>query len=68
MKRILLPTDFSSISINAIDYAVSLYKESKCEFYVLNVYRVPYATTVELMENVARQLAIVEAVMYDASI
>ena len=67
MKRILLPTDFSSISINAIKYAVSLFKESKCEFYLLNVYRVPYATNEELMENDAQQLAIVEAEMYDAS-
>ena len=67
MKRILLPTDFSSISINAIKYAVSLYKESKCEFFVLNVYRVPYATNEELMENDAQQLAIVEAEMFDAS-
>jgi nucleotide-binding universal stress UspA family protein len=67
MKRILLPTDFSNISINAIKYAVSLYKESKCEFFVLNVYRVPYATNEELMENDAQQLAIVEAEMFDAS-
>lgn len=67
MKRILLPTDFSSISLNAIKYALSLYKESKCEFYFLHVYRVPYMTNEELMENDAQQLAIVEAEMHEAS-
>ena len=67
MKRILLPTDFSSISLNAIRYALSLYEESKCEFYLLNVYRVPYMTNEELMENDAQQLAILEAEMYESS-
>ena len=67
MKRILLPTDFSTISLNAIKYALSLFKESRCEFYLLNVYRVPYMTNEELMENDAQQLAIVEAEMYESS-
>lgn len=67
MKRILLPTDFSSISINAIQYALSLFKEASCEFYLLHVYRVPYMTNEELMENDAQQLAIVEAEMYESS-
>ena len=67
MKRILLPTDFSSISLNAIDYAISMFKDSKCEFYLLNVYRVPYMTNEELMENDAQQLAILEAEMYESS-
>ena len=67
MKRILLPTDFSSISLNAIKYALSLLKESKCEFYLLNVYRVPYMTNEELMENDAQQLAILETEMYESS-
>ena len=67
MKRILLPTDFSNISLNAIKYALSLYKESKCEFYILNVYRVPYMTNEELMENDAQQLAILEGEMFESS-
>ncbi|MFI1770515.1 universal stress protein [Thalassobellus citreus] len=37
MKNILLPTDFSKNSINAINYAVELYKDVACNFYVLNV-------------------------------
>lgn len=37
MKSILLPTDFSKNSENAIKYAVSLLKDVPCEFYMLNV-------------------------------
>ncbi|MFD0990920.1 universal stress protein [Mariniflexile jejuense] len=37
MKTILLPTDFSKNSINAINYAVELYKNESCIFYILNV-------------------------------
>ncbi|WP_299249676.1 universal stress protein [uncultured Aquimarina sp.] len=38
MKKILLPTDFSDNSWNAIDYATELFKEEACTFYLLNVY------------------------------
>lgn len=38
MKKILLPTDFSQNSFNAISYAVQLFKEERCVFYVLNTY------------------------------
>lgn len=37
MKSILLPTDFSPISINAIQYATDMFKDVVCKFYVLNV-------------------------------
>lgn len=37
MKTILLPTDFSKNSINAINYAVALFKDVECCFYLLNV-------------------------------
>jgi len=37
MRRILLPTDFSENSLNAIDYAVELYKNIECHFFLLNV-------------------------------
>ncbi len=37
MKTILLPTDFSKNSINAIDYAMELFKNVPCNFYILNV-------------------------------
>jgi nucleotide-binding universal stress UspA family protein len=38
MKRILLPTDFSENAYNAISYAVQLYKDIKCKFYILHTY------------------------------
>ncbi len=67
MKRILLPTDFSDISLNAIDYAVNLFASESCEFYLLHVYRVPYMTNEELLENDAQQLALVETELHEAS-
>lgn len=39
MKNILLPTDFSDNSWNAINYALQLYKDEACTFYLLNVYQ-----------------------------
>ncbi len=42
MKNILLPTDFSDNSINAIHYAINFFKEVDCKFYLLNIYRIPY--------------------------
>ena len=38
MKRILLPTDFSENSWNAITYALQLFKDQKCIFTLLNTY------------------------------
>ena len=41
MKRnILIPTDFSENAWNALNYAVHLYKEDECSFYLLNAYQV----------------------------
>ncbi len=37
MKSILLPTDFSKNSVNAINYAIALFKDVTCDFYLLNV-------------------------------
>ncbi|RLD30179.1 MAG: hypothetical protein DRI75_00445 [Bacteroidetes bacterium] len=37
MKSILLPTDFSKNSINAIYYAMNLLENEHCQFYILNV-------------------------------
>ena len=38
MKNILLPTDFSENSLNAIKYAIQLFKKEECKFYVLHTY------------------------------
>jgi nucleotide-binding universal stress UspA family protein len=37
-KKILLPTDFSRNAWGAISYAIDLYKNEACDFYILNVY------------------------------
>ncbi len=36
MKKILLPTDFSECSWNAIQYAMQLFKDETCTFYIMN--------------------------------
>lgn len=38
MIRILLPTDFSDNSWNAISYALQLFKDERCTFTLLNTY------------------------------
>lgn len=38
MKKILLPTDFSDNAFNAIKYALKLFKDKKCTYYLLNTY------------------------------
>ena len=65
MKRILLPTDFSDISVNAIKYATQLFTNIPCEFYVLNVYRIPYLANEELMDQNVSQLSAMEDEMHE---
>ena len=38
MKHILIPTDFSCNAWNAIQYALKLFKDEECKFYLLNTY------------------------------
>jgi hypothetical protein len=38
-KKLLLLTDFSKHSWNAIQYAIKLYENRPCDFYILNTYR-----------------------------
>lgn len=47
-KKILILTDFSKTSLNAIMYALELYKTDRCDFYVLNVFK----TTYNLIEDI----------------
>ncbi len=67
MKNILLPTDFSRNSLNAMKYAVLLFKGIACNFYVLNVFKIPYLTNDELMVQNAEKLAHIERDLLDAS-
>ena len=41
MNQILIPTDFSENSWNAIKYGLELFKKSKCTFYLLNINPIP---------------------------
>ncbi|WP_053992003.1 universal stress protein [Mangrovimonas sp. TPBH4] len=41
MKNILLPTDFSENSWNAIKYALQLFENETCKFYLLHTYTPP---------------------------
>jgi len=49
MKKILLPTDFSENSINAIHYALELFQNEACEFHILNVQKVSSFISDDLM-------------------
>lgn len=40
MKKILLPTDFSKNALNAIIYALDMFREEKVTFTILNSYKV----------------------------
>lgn len=67
MKKILLPTDFSKISINAIQYATKLFADVPCTFYVLNVFRIPHITNEELLDQNISNLSLMEDEMYETS-
>lgn len=59
MKKILLPTDFSENSWNAIKYALQLFKDQKCNFVLLNTYT-PIIYQVEFMQSSSAQLGIID--------
>ncbi|MEO8773724.1 MAG: universal stress protein [Gelidibacter sp.] len=55
MKNILLPTDFSENSWNAISYALKLFKYDQCTFHVFNAYTpVVYDLTYVLLASPAQ--------------
>jgi nucleotide-binding universal stress UspA family protein len=41
MKRILLPTDFSDYSVKAIGYALKIFKNVNCKFFLMHTYMPP---------------------------
>lgn len=60
MKNILLPTDFSENSWNAIEYAIKLFETSQISFYILHINTpsniatedIPYIPTNDVIEEV----------------
>jgi nucleotide-binding universal stress UspA family protein len=61
MKKILLPTDFSDNSWNAIQYALQLFKNEKCTFTLLNTYT-PMIYQFEYMQASSPQFQVMDAV------
>jgi nucleotide-binding universal stress UspA family protein len=61
MKHILLPTDFSDNSWNAIKYAIQLFKDEECVFHLLNTYT-PIIYNVEYVLGYPAQFGLGDAV------
>lgn len=61
MKKILLPTDFSDNSWNAIKYAIQLFKNEKCTFTLLNTYT-PVIYQVDYMQPSFSQFQVIDAI------
>jgi len=51
MENILLLTDFSENSINAIEYSINLFKGDRCNFFILHVKSSTSYTTDDLMTS-----------------
>lgn len=51
MINILLPTDFSQSSINAIEYAMQLFRNEECNFYIHHVQKTSNYVTDDLMTS-----------------
>jgi len=45
MKTIIVPTDFSDIAINAMNYAVELARQTGCSILLFHAYQVPVSMT-----------------------
>jgi len=60
MKKILLPTDFSNNSWNAIHYALHFFKDQRCNFVLLNTYT-PIIYQFEYMQSSTTQFRVMDA-------
>ncbi|SHG68520.1 universal stress protein [Flagellimonas flava] len=61
MQKILIPTDFSDNAWNAIDYAMQLFRNKECTFYLLNTYT-PVIPSGRFMAKMIDGVRIVDAV------
>jgi nucleotide-binding universal stress UspA family protein len=66
MKKILLPTDFSENAFNASSYALQLFAQDECTFYLLHTYT-PVASNAGMLVNAYSALQL-EEVTRDAAI
>lgn len=65
MLKILLPTDFSKNSTNAISYAMQFFTKWKCTFYILHVQKTSDYITGDLMAATPKTM-VYKAVMKDS--
>ena len=65
MKRILLPTDFSENSLNAIHYALTFFKGIPCEFCFLNIQKPSEYVTGEIYTSSPTESTIYDSVAKD---
>ena len=49
MRKILMPTDFSSNAFNALNFTLHLFKDDPCTFFLLNTFQIYYFTTDSLL-------------------
>lgn len=55
MKNILLPTDFTDCSLNAIRYALQFFRGQSCNFYLLSIHKAWDYATEDLMAASAEE-------------
>ncbi|MDT0605770.1 universal stress protein [Croceitalea rosinachiae] len=65
MKRILIPTDFSENAWNAISYAMQLFHQEVCEFFLLNTYT-PVIPSSRFMAPIIDGVRIEDAIRYNS--
>jgi len=67
MTKILLPTDFSDNSMNAVNYAMKLFADETCTFYLVNTYT-PVVYTYDFQMNTGGYLGEITDVIRDNSL
>lgn len=65
MKNILLPTDFSENSWNAITYAINLFEDEPCMFFILHTYT-PIIYHVEYVLGYPAQFGLEDTIRHTA--
>jgi nucleotide-binding universal stress UspA family protein len=57
MKKILIPIDFSENAINAVNYALALFKDEFCKFYILHAYQEDiYLSNVPITREIIKEV------------
>ncbi len=51
MKKVLIPTDFSDNAWDALTYAIRLFDDIPCRFYILNTYQISTSRTTNTMHK-----------------